>query len=100
MVRHRDVVGRIPAFPPGSPVPIAGGVSNYNFCPGTVCVFFVCVLASVVFGGGPDILLIPRKPIQIPFRPPRNLHGITETRTRDHSGVMRVSNRLRHEAAL
>ena len=40
------------------------------------------------------------KPTQTPFRPPRNPHGVTETRTRDPSGGRRVSNRLRHEAAL
>ena len=40
------------------------------------------------------------KPIQIPFRPPRNPHGVTETRTRDTSGGRRAPNRLRHEAAL
>ena len=30
---------------------------DYNFCPGTGCVSFVCVLSCVVSGGGPDILL-------------------------------------------
>ena len=40
------------------------------------------------------------KPTQIPFRPPRNPHGGTETRIRDPSGGRRASNRLRHEAAL
>ena len=39
------------------------------------------------------------KPTQTPFRPPRNPHGGTETRTRDPSGGRRASNRLRHEAA-
>ena len=39
------------------------------------------------------------KPTQIPFRPPRNPHGVTETRTRDPSGGRRAPNRLRHEAA-
>ena len=39
------------------------------------------------------------KPTQIPFRPPRNPHGGTETRTRDPSGGRRAANRLRHEAA-
>ena len=39
------------------------------------------------------------KPTQTPFRPPRNPHGVTETRTRDASGERRASNRLRHEAA-
>ena len=40
------------------------------------------------------------KPTQIPFCPPQNLHGVTETRIRDPSGGRRASNRLRHEAAL
>ena len=35
---------------------------------------------------------------QTPFRPPRNPHGVTETRTRDPSGGRRAYNRLRHEA--
>ena len=39
------------------------------------------------------------KPTQTPFRPPRNPHGVTETRTRDPSGGRRAPNRLRHEAA-
>ena len=39
------------------------------------------------------------KPIQIPFRPPQNPHGGTETQTQDPSGGRRVPNRLRHEAA-
>ena len=39
------------------------------------------------------------KPTQSPFRPPRNPHGVTETRTRDPSGGRRAPNRLRHEAA-
>ena len=37
---------------------------------------------------------------QTPLRPPRNQHGVTETRTRDPSGGRRASNRLRYEAAL
>ena len=41
----------------------------------------------------------PQKPTQTPFRPPRNPHGVTETRTRDPSGGRRAPNRLRHEAA-
>ena len=40
------------------------------------------------------------KTTQIPFRPPRNPHGGTETRTWDPSGGRRASNRLSHEAAL
>ena len=40
------------------------------------------------------------KPTQTPFRPPRNPHGVTETRTWDPSGWRRAPNRLRHEAAL
>ena len=39
------------------------------------------------------------KPTQTSFRPPRNPHGGTETRTRDPSGGRRAPNRLRHEAA-
>ena len=39
------------------------------------------------------------KPTQTQFRPPRNPHGGTETRTRDPSGGRRAPNRLRHEAA-
>ena len=39
------------------------------------------------------------KPTQTPFRPPRNPHGGTETRTQDPSGGRRAPNRLRHEAA-
>ena len=42
----------------------------------------------------------PRKTYPDPFRPPRNPHGVTETRTRDPSGGRRASNHLRHEAAL
>ena len=39
------------------------------------------------------------KPTQTPFRPPQNPHGVTE-RTRDPSGGMRATNRLRHEVTL
>ena len=39
------------------------------------------------------------KPTQTPFRPSRNPHGETETRTRDPSGGRRAPNHLRHEAA-
>ena len=39
------------------------------------------------------------KPTLTPFRPLRIPHGVTETRTRDHSGVRRASSRLRHGAA-
>ena len=39
------------------------------------------------------------KPTQTPFLPPRNPHGVTETRTWDPSGGRRTPNRLRHEAA-
>ena len=49
---------------------------------------------------GREKLEKPReKPTQTPFRPPRNPHGVTETRTRDPSGGRRAPNRLRHEAA-
>ena len=51
------MVGRVPAFQPGGPGSIPGGVRNFNFCPGIGCVSFVCVPSSVVFGGGPDIVL-------------------------------------------
>ena len=40
-----------------------------------------------------------RKSIQTPFLPPGNPHGVTETRTRDLTGVKRASNRLHHGAA-
>ena len=53
-IRRRGVV---PAFQPGSPGSIPGGVRKFNFCPG-IGVFFVCVLSCVVFGRGPDIMLI------------------------------------------
>ena len=39
------------------------------------------------------------KPTQTSFRPPRNLHGVTEMQTRNPSGERRAANRLRHEAA-
>ena len=41
------------------------------------------------------------KPTLTPFRPPRNPHGVIETRTRDPSSGRRAPNRLglRHEAA-
>ena len=40
------------------------------------------------------------KPTQTSFRPPRNPHGVTETRTREPiAGGKRESNRLRHETA-
>ena len=32
------------------------------------------------------------KPTQTPFRPPRNPHGVTETRTRDPSGGRLAAN--------
>ena len=41
----------------------------------------------------------PRKTYPTQFRPPRNPHGVTETRTRDPSGGKRGSKRLRHGAA-
>ena len=44
------MVGIVPAFQPGGPVSIPGGVRNFNFCPGIECVSFI------VFGGGPDIV--------------------------------------------
>ena len=57
MISRRGVVGRVPAFQPGGPGSIPGGVRNFNFCPGIGCVSFVCILSCVVFGGGPDIVL-------------------------------------------
>ena len=57
IIRRRGVVGRVPAFQPGGPGSIPGGVRNFNLCPGIVCVSFVCVLSCIVFGGGPDIVL-------------------------------------------
>ena len=51
------MVGRVPAFQPGVPGSILGGVRNFNFSPGIGCVSFVCILSCVVFGGGPDIVL-------------------------------------------
>ena len=52
-IRRRGVVGRVPAFQPGGPGSIPGGVRNFNFCPGIGCVSFVCV----VFDRGPAIVL-------------------------------------------
>ena len=40
------------------------------------------------------------KPTQSPFRPSRNPHEVTQTRTRDTIGGRGASNRLRHEAAI
>ena len=57
MIRRRGVIGSVPAFQPGSPGSIPGGVRNFNLCPGIGCVSFVCVLSCVVIGGGPDIVL-------------------------------------------
>ena len=51
------VVGRIPAFQPSDQGSIPGGIRNFNSYPGTGCVSFVCVLSSVVSGGGLDIVL-------------------------------------------
>ena len=42
------VVGRVPAFQPGGPGSIPGGVRNFNFCPGIGCVSFVfCPVLSL-----------------------------------------------------
>ena len=49
--------------------------------------------------------IIIKKTTQTPFRPTRNPHGLTETRTRDASALqgweksILPSNPLRHEAA-
>ena len=56
-IRRRGVVSRVPAFQPGGPGSIPGGVRNFNSYPGIGCVSFVCVLSRAVFGGGPDIVL-------------------------------------------
>ena len=52
------VIGKIPAYKPGGPGSIPGGVRYFNFYPGNGCVYFIRVPSCVVFGGGPDILLI------------------------------------------
>ena len=36
------MVGRVPAFQPGGLGSIPGGVRNFNFCPGNVCVLCLC----------------------------------------------------------
>ena len=56
-ISRSGVVGRVPAFQPGGPGSIPGGVRNFNFCPEIGCVSFVSVLSCVVFGGGPDTVL-------------------------------------------
>ena len=40
-IRRRGVVARVPAFQPGGPGSIPGGVRNFNFCPWIGCVSFV-----------------------------------------------------------
>ena len=57
IIRHRGVFDKVPAFEPGSPGSIPGGVRNFNFCPGIGYVSFVCVLSYVVSSRGPDIVL-------------------------------------------
>ena len=54
-VRSSSVVGKVPTYQPGGPCSIPGGVTNFNFYPGTGCVF--CVLSCVVSGGGPNTVL-------------------------------------------
>ena len=56
-IHRHGMVGRVPAFQPGSLGSIPGWVRNFNFCPGIVCVSFVYVLSCVVSGSGPDIVL-------------------------------------------
>ena len=56
-IRRRGVVGRVPAFQPGGPGSIPGGVRNFNFCTWIGCVSFVCVLPRAVSCEGPDIVL-------------------------------------------
>ena len=47
MLVSRGVVGRVPAFQPGDPGSIPGGVRNFNFCSGIGCVSFVfCPVVS------------------------------------------------------
>ena len=54
VICRRGMVGRLPSSQPGFD---PGGARNFNFYPGTGCVFFVGVLPCVVSGGGHDILL-------------------------------------------
>ena len=56
-VKHRDVVGRIPAFQTGGPGSIPGDNRNFNLYYGTGCVSFVFVLSCGVSGESPDVLL-------------------------------------------
>ena len=56
-VQRGGVLGRVPAFQPGSPGSIPGEVRNFTFYPGTGCVSFIWVLSCVVPGGDPDIML-------------------------------------------
>ena len=42
------MVGKVPAFQPCGPGSILGGVTNFNFCLGTGCMF--CVMSCVVPG--------------------------------------------------
>ena len=51
------MVIRIPAFQPGGPGSIPGGIRNFNSYPGIGCVSFVCFLSCAVSGGGPDTVL-------------------------------------------
>ena len=57
MIRRCGVVSRVPAFQPGGPCSIPGGVRNFNSYPGIKCVSFACVLSCSVSGGGPAIVL-------------------------------------------
>ena len=54
-LRRRGVVGRVPAFQLGGPDSTPDRVMDFNFYPGTGCVFFVCS-ALCVSGGDPDIM--------------------------------------------
>ena len=51
------MVGRVPAFQPGGPDSIPGGVKNFNFYLGTRYMPFFLVLSGVVSSDGPDIAL-------------------------------------------
>ena len=57
LIRHHDVVGRVPAFQSGYPGSIPGGIRDFNLYPGTVSVSCFCFLSCVVSGDGPDIML-------------------------------------------
>ena len=60
IIRHRGVVGRVPAFQPGDPGSIPGGVRNFNFCLGIGCVSIVfCPSAEALTLCWPHIQWVP-----------------------------------------